>query len=163
MLDSQTMQVVITDDRILQPEGMNQLLKGTEHAAGYDLVAYPPEPVSLYVGAKPTLIPLGIRLHIKHPNLVGMVFPRSGLGHKKGLVLGNSTGVIDADYQGDMFVSALNRSQETIVIHPGERIAQIVFQYVHHPVFELATAFEEITVRGEGGFGSTGISTGAVH
>ena len=159
MLDPQHMQVIVTNPDVFAPDGsMQQFTQGSELAAGYDLVAWPEGVVEVVPGEKATLVPLGIRLHIKHPNLVGMVYPRSGLGHKHGLTLGNTTGVIDADYQGEMFVSLYNRSDKTFYINPGDRIAQIVFQYVHHPKFEIVEEFGAFTARGEGGFGSTGVS-----
>ena len=158
-LTAPSMQVVVTDPRVMNADGtMNQLLKGTEDSAGYDLVAWPEKLVTLYPRQPAVLIPLGIKLHIANRDLAGIVYPRSGLGHKKGLVLGNGTGVIDADYQGDMFVSAWNRSEEAIDIVPGDRIAQLVFQYVYHPAFDVVSDFPHVTERGAGGFGSTGIS-----
>jgi len=153
-------QIQVTDSRIYHDDGsLNQLILGTPGSAGYDLTAWPEEPVTLKPGAKSVMIPLGIRLFIQYTTLAGMVYPRSGLGHKKGLVLGNTVGVIDSDYQGDMFVSAYNRGEEDIVVNPGDRIAQLVFTQVCHPPFTLVREFEAETVRGTGGFGSTGVAS----
>ena len=93
---------------------------------------------------------------IKDPRFCAVIAPRSGLGHKKGIVLGNLIGVIDADYQGEIRVSCWNRSDEAYCINPMDRIAQLLFLPVLRPAFEVVEEFEE-TVRGEGGFGSSGV------
>jgi dUTP pyrophosphatase len=101
------------------------------------------------------LIPAGFALHLENPELAAMILPRSGLGHKHGLILGNSTGLIDSDYQGEIMVSLLNRSRVPYTINPGDRVAQMVIVPVKRVAFSIVEDFEE-TVRGEGGFGSTG-------
>lgn len=133
---------------------------GTPGAAGLDLRACIDQPILLERGGLSVLIPTGIAIHIKDPNYAGFILPRSGMGHKQGLVLGNGTGLIDSDYQGEVFISAWARPQgdlPAILINPGERIAQLVFQPVVHAQFNWVTSFEEDSERGEGGFGSTGV------
>jgi len=128
----------------------------TEHAAGLDLRAMLDEPLYLAPG-QAQLIPTGMAVWIQDPSLCGLLMPRSSLGHKKGLVLGNLVGLIDADYQGPLMISAWNRhaTGEPIVITPGERIAQLVLAKVERPIITVVEQFAA-TVRGEGGFGSTG-------
>lgn len=131
-------------------------------AAGLDLRACLDEPAVLQPQEPATLIPTGIAIYIGRPDIAAKIYPRSGLGHKKGLVLGNGTGVLDADYQAQIFVSAWNRnpagSRDTIVITPGDRIAQLVFVPVLQPAVAVVDAFSETTARGLNGFGSTGVS-----
>ena len=103
------------------------------------------------------LIPTGFAIHISDNNLAAVLLPRSGLGHKHGLVLGNLTGLIDSDYQGQVFISCWNRSKNAYVVKPGERIAQMVFIPVERVEFDVVVEFEE-TDRGEGGFGHSGRS-----
>ena len=132
----------------------------TPGAAGLDLRACIDQPILLERGGMSVLIPTGIAIHIKDPNYAGIILPRSGMGHKQGLVLGNGTGLLDSDYQGEVFISAWARPQgdlPAILINPGERIAQLVFQPIAHAQFNWVTSFEEESERGEGGFGSTGI------
>ena len=136
---------------------------GSEMAAGMDLYAYIEGgvPLVIYPQEAAFLIPTGIAIHIGDPNYVAMVYPRSGLGHKKGLVLGNGSGVVDPDYQGEMFVSAWNRNpprhgHDKIVINHGDRIAQVVFQPIVRVKFEVVEEFSAATSRGAGGWGSTG-------
>ncbi|MGD4484777.1 dUTP diphosphatase, partial [Xanthomonas citri pv. citri] len=93
---------------------------------------------------------------IQDPDYVGFIMPRSGLGHKHGIVLGNLTGVIDADYQGELMVSIWNRSQTDYVLQPGEKMAQYLVVPIARPTFEIVGEFSDISVRGESGFGSTG-------
>ena len=102
-----------------------------------------------------TLIPTGLAIHINDPGLAALILPRSGLGHKHGIVLGNLVGLIDSDYQGQLLVSCWNRGQTTFVIEPLERIAQLVLVPVVQAQFRLVEEFDA-TQRGEGGFGSTG-------
>ena len=101
------------------------------------------------------LIHSGLAIHIEDPNLAAIILPRSGLGHKHGIVLGNLVGLIDSDYQGELLISCWNRGSKTFVIEPGERIAQLVIVPVVQAEFELVKSFEEST-RGVGGFGHTG-------
>ena len=103
------------------------------------------------------LIPTGLAIHIADNNLAAVLLPRSGLGHKHGLVLGNLTGLIDSDYQGQVYISCWNRSNASYVIQPGERIAQMVFIPVERVEFDVVQDFET-TDRGEGGFGHSGKS-----
>ena len=97
----------------------------------------------------------GIAINIHHPSLAAMLLPRSGLGHKHGIVLGNLVGLIDSDYQGQIFISCWNRGSEPFTIQPGERIAQMVFLPVYHPTLEIVAEFNAST-RGAGGFGHSG-------
>ena len=126
----------------------------TEASAGVDLRAMLDAPLELAPGAN-VLIPSGIAIHIADPNLCAIVLPRSGLGHKHGIVLGNLVGLIDADYQGPLMISCWNRSDAAFTIGPGERIAQLVIVPIVRAVFETVAEFA-LSVRGEGGFGSSG-------
>lgn len=144
--------------KILDPRMQDNLpTYGTAGSAGLDLRACLAEPLVLAAGTKAELIPTGLAIYIGDPNYCATILPRSGLGHKKGLVLGNLVGLIDSDYQGPLMVSAWNRSQETITIEPMERIAQLVFLPIAHAEFKLVTEFDT-SERGAGGFGSTGTS-----
>jgi len=126
----------------------------TDGAAGMDMRAC--IDAALEIGPGETLlIPTGLAIHIQQPGLAAMLLPRSGLGHKHGIVLGNLVGLIDSDYQGQVFVSCWNRGNETFTIQPGERIAQMVIVPVVHAEFEVVEDFETST-RGAGGFGHTG-------
>jgi len=126
----------------------------TSGSAGLDLRACLDAPVTLAPG-QTTLVPTGIAIHIGDPSLAAVILPRSGLGHKHGIVLGNLVGLIDSDYQGQLFVSVWNRGQTPFTIEIGERMAQLVFVPVVQAHFELVDEFHE-TDRGTGGFGSTG-------
>ena len=126
----------------------------TPASAGMDLRAMLDAPRTLEPGAS-ALLPSGIAIHIGDPGMCAVVLPRSGLGHKHGIVLGNGTGLIDADYQGPLMISCWNRSGEPFTIHPGDRIAQLVFLPVVRAVFDVVDAFAP-SERGEGGFGSSG-------
>jgi dUTP pyrophosphatase len=126
----------------------------TDGAAGLDLRACLERPVDLQPGAT-LLIPSGLAIHIDDPGMAAVILPRSGLGHKHGIVLGNLTGLIDSDYQGQIFISCWNRGQEPFTIEVGERIAQMLFVPVLRPQFEQVADFDQ-SVRGEGGFGHTG-------
>ncbi|MCL2874713.1 MAG: dUTP diphosphatase [Betaproteobacteria bacterium] len=141
--------------KLLDERGMPQ--RATPMSAGYDVIACINEPVAIRKGDKATLIPLGFACYMANEQVVGLILPRSGLGHKQGLVLGNTVGVVDGDYQNQWYASAWNRGQQDeIVTNPGDRIAQIVFVPLIHPVFERVEEFSEATKRGLGGFGSTG-------
>ncbi|MEJ2344101.1 MAG: dUTP diphosphatase [Gammaproteobacteria bacterium] len=123
-------------------------------AAGMDLRACIDEPLAIAPG-QTHLIPTGLAIHIGDPTLAAVLLPRSGLGHKHGIVLGNLVGLIDSDYQGQLFVSCWNRGTDSFTIQVGERIAQMVFVPVVRAAFEVVAEFED-SVRGEGGFGHTG-------
>ena len=126
----------------------------TDGSAGLDLRACIDEELILEPG-QTELIPTGLAIHIADPALAAMILPRSGLGHKHGIVLGNLVGLIDSDYQGQLFVSTWNRSVESFSIKPGERLAQMVFVPVVQAEFELVEDFNQ-SQRGEGGFGHSG-------
>ena len=126
----------------------------TSGSAGIDLLACLDEPLTIQPGDT-ELIPSGIAVYIRDPSLAAVLLPRSGLGHKKGLVLGNLVGLIDSDYQGQVFISCWNRGKESYVIEPGMRLAQMVFLPIQQVNFNLVESFEE-SDRGEGGFGHTG-------
>ena len=126
----------------------------TEGAAGLDLRACLPAPITLHPG-ETTLVPSGLAIHLADPGLAAMVLPRSGLGHKHGIVLGNLVGLIDSDYQGQIFVSVWNRGRASFTIQPMERIAQLVVVPVLQVGFNLVKSFDAST-RGADGFGSTG-------
>lgn len=126
----------------------------TAASAGMDLRAMLDAPLELEAGAS-ALIPSGIAIHIGDPGVCAIVLPRSGLGHKHGIVLGNGTGLIDADYQGPLMISCWNRSRAAFTITPGERIAQLVFTPVLRATFDVVEAFAP-SERGDGGFGSSG-------
>jgi len=112
-------------------------------------------PLTLEPGAS-ALIPSGLAIHIGDPGVCALVLPRSGLGHKHGIVMGNGTGLIDADYQGPLLISAWNRSQSAFTIAPGDRIAQLVLLPVLRAQLNIVEAFSE-SARGAGGFGHTGV------
>ncbi|GAB4296778.1 MAG: dUTP diphosphatase [Thiohalomonadaceae bacterium] len=126
----------------------------TSGSAGLDLRACIDAPLEVKPGES-HLIPTGIAIHIGDPSLAAVLLPRSGLGHKKGLVLGNLVGLIDSDYQGQIFVSCWNRSSDSFTIDAGERIAQMVFIPVVQADFEVVDDFQA-SARGSGGFGHTG-------
>jgi dUTP pyrophosphatase len=149
--------------RILDPRlhGWGLPRYQTAHAAGIDLHACLDTPLALSPGDPAQLIPAGFALLIANPHIAALIVPRSGLGHRKGLVLGNSTGVIDADYAGPILISAWNRAPpgtDPIIIAPGDRIAQMLFVPILRPSFTVVDSFSQTTARGDGGFGSTGHS-----
>lgn len=126
----------------------------TADAAGMDLRACVEAPLTIEPG-QTHLIPTGISIYIANPQLAAVILPRSGLGHKRGLVLGNLVGLIDADYQGPLMVSCWNRGTAAYTIQPGDRIAQLVFLPIARTQFEIVSEFES-TARGTGGFGHSG-------
>ncbi|HEX4299475.1 MAG TPA: dUTP diphosphatase [Gammaproteobacteria bacterium] len=128
----------------------------TAGSAGMDLRACLKEPLLLKPGDT-ALIPSGIAIHIGDPGYAAVLLPRSGLGHKHGIVLGNLVGLIDSDYQGEVLVSCWNRGQSDFTVNPGERIAQMVILPVVQAQFEVVSEFEE-SKRGAGGFGHSGKS-----
>ncbi|MBK2254985.1 dUTP diphosphatase [Francisella philomiragia] len=129
---------------------------GTVGSAAVDLRACLSEAEFLSPG-ECKLIGTGIAINIANPNYAAMILPRSGLGHKKGLVLGNGTGLIDSDYQGELMVSCFNRSQEVIEIEPMMRFAQLVVVPVVQAKFDIVEEFSQQTIRSAGGFGHTGV------
>ena len=126
----------------------------TDGSAGLDLRACVEQSMHLSPG-ETQLIPTGVAIYIGDPNLAATILPRSGLGHKHGIVLGNLIGLIDSDYQGPLMVSAWNRSQHKFTIEPGDRIAQLVFLPIVQAKFEVVSDFAH-SQRGQGGFGHTG-------
>lgn len=148
----QSIQLKILDSRIGTSYPMPDY--ATDGAAGMDLRACLDATITLRPG-QTELLPTGIAIHIADRSLAAVLLPRSGLGHKHGIVLGNLVGLIDSDYQGQLFVSCWNRGSETFTIEPGERIAQMVFVPVVRAAFEVVDDFVDST-RGAGGFGHTG-------
>ncbi len=143
--------------RILDERLRHQLpTYATQGSAGLDLRAALTEPLTLQPG-QTELVPTGLAIHIADPGYAGLILPRSGLGHKHGIVLGNLVGLIDADYQGPLMVSAWNRGQATFTIAPLDRLAQLVVVPVCQVQFEVVDTFDA-SDRGAGGFGSTGKS-----
>lgn len=127
----------------------------TESSAGMDLRAAIEAPMTLAPGDA-ALLPSGIAIHISDPGLCAVVLPRSGLGHRHGIVLGNGTGLIDADYQGPLLISIWNRGREPFTIEPGDRIAQLVVLPLTRVALQVVDTFVD-SVRGTGGFGHTGV------
>ncbi|MGL5632088.1 MAG: dUTP diphosphatase [Azovibrio sp.] len=143
------------DVKILDPRLKEQLPQyGSPGAAGLDLRACINEPLQLNPGDT-TLVPTGIAIHLDDPGLAALILPRSGLGHKHGIVLGNLVGLIDSDYQGEIMISTWNRGKDPFVLNPFERLAQLVVVPVLQVSLNVVDDFEA-TQRGEGGFGSTG-------
>jgi len=141
--------------KILDPRMADRLPRyATPGSAGLDLHASLTAPLSLAPG-QTELVPTGIAIHIADPGYAAMILPRSGLGHKHGIVLGNLVGLIDSDYQGPLMVSVWNRSQTPFVLNPLERLAQLVVVPVAQVQFQVVEQFQDST-RGAGGFGSTG-------
>lgn len=127
----------------------------TEASAGLDLRAALDAPLALAPGDA-QLVPSGLAIHVADPGLCAVILPRSGLGHKHGIVLGNGTGLIDADYQGPLLISVWNRGREAYTIEPGDRIAQLVLLPIARAALRVVDTFEE-SARGAGGFGHTGL------
>ena len=147
--------MTVIDVKVLDPRMAEQLPHyATPGSAGLDLRACLDAPIVLEPGQS-ALIPTGLSIHIGDPSLAAMLLPRSGLGHKHGIVLGNLVGLIDSDYQGQVMVSMWNRGERAFTINPGERIAQMVVVPVVQVEFEVVEEFEA-SARGAGGFGSTG-------
>jgi dUTP pyrophosphatase len=141
--------------RILDPRIEGRIpVYATPGSAGLDLRACIQSALVIDPG-EAVLLPTGLAIHIGDPGLAALVLPRSGLGHKHGIVLGNGTGLIDSDYQGPLMVSAWNRSREPFTVQPLDRIAQLVIVPVLQATFEVVEAFDAST-RADGGFGSTG-------
>ncbi len=145
-------QIKILNSRVGDSSELPQY--ATPGSAGLDLRVCIDEP--LQIRAKETvLLPTGLALYIEDPMLAAVILPRSGLGHKHGIVLGNLVGLIDSDYQGELKISCWNRNSEHFTVQPGDRIAQLVFIPVVRVGFQVVEAFTQ-TSRGEGGFGSSG-------
>ena len=151
-MSNRTIQVKILDERLGKSIPIPEY--ATSGSAGLDMRACVTEPLVLNPG-ETELIPTGMAIHIEDPGLAAVLLPRSGLGHKHGVVLGNLVGLIDSDYQGQVFVSCWNRGSEPFTINVGERIAQMVIVPVVQAAFEIVDEFEA-SHRGEGGFGHTG-------
>ena len=149
---SQTIQLKILDARI--GDTIPLPTYATDGSAGLDLRVCINEPIQI-APQETVLLPTGLSIYIADPKLAAVILPRSGLGHKHGIVLGNLVGLIDSDYQGELKVSCWNRSMEHFTVNPGERIAQLVFVPVVQASFEVVECFTESS-RGEGGFGSSG-------
>lgn len=148
-----TIQIKILDKRLHSQPLPSYATQGS---AGLDLRACLDNPLQI-ASQETILIPTGLAIYIGDPNLAAVILPRSGLGHKNGIVLGNLVGLIDSDYQGELKISCWNRGQDHFTIQPFDRIAQLVFLPVVQAKFTLVDAFEE-TTRGQGGFGSSGRS-----
>ncbi len=144
----------ILDDRI--GDSIDLPHYATDGSAGLDMRACIDESLTVAPG-ETVLVPTGLAIHIGDAGLAAVLLPRSGLGHKHGLVLGNLTGLIDSDYQGQVYISCWNRSSTAYEVKPGERIAQMVFVPVEQVAFNVVDEFDS-SDRGEGGFGSSGTS-----
>lgn len=144
----------ILDNRIREL-GEKAVAYATKDSAGMDLRACIDEPLTLKPGQS-VLVSTGISVFVEDPHFASVILPRSGLGHKHGIILGNSVGLIDADYQGTLMISLLNRTQEDFVIQPMDRVAQLVFLPIARATLHEVTEFKP-TERGEGGFKSTGV------
>jgi dUTP pyrophosphatase len=145
-------QVKILDPRVGKDFPLPEYATGG--SAGLDLRACIDEDMTLKPG-QTELIPTGLAIHIADPTLAAVILPRSGLGHKHGIVLGNLVGLIDSDYQGQLFVSTWNRGSDEFILKPGERLAQLVFVPVVQVAFDVVEEFDK-SDRGEGGFGHSG-------
>ena len=148
----QLIELKILDDRLGDTIPLPHY--ATDGSAGLDMRACIDEAITVEPGAT-ELIPTGLAIHIADPSLAAVLLPRSGLGHKHGLVLGNLTGLIDSDYQGQVYISCWNRSSQAYDVQPAERIAQMVFVPVEQVRFEVVEEFDE-SKRGDGGFGHSG-------
>ena len=148
----QKVQVKILDKRIGSAYPLPEY--ATEGSAAMDLRACLDEHLRIEPG-EAQLVPTGIAIHIADPELAAVILPRSGLGHKQGVVLGNLVGLIDSDYQGQLMVSVWNRGKHNVVIEPGDRIAQLIFVPIRKVSFDIVDEFEKSS-RSEGGFGHTG-------
>lgn len=148
-------EIKILDPRIGKDEKYPLPACATDGSAGMDLRACIDEDLILKAG-ETKLVGTGFSIYLKDPNFVGMIYPRSGLGSKHGIILGNTTGVIDADYQGELLICLWNRTDKDFTIAVGERVAQYVVTPVIHPNYSIVEQFSNETERGEGGFGSSG-------
>ncbi|WP_201582534.1 dUTP diphosphatase [Psychrobacter jeotgali] len=151
----QAVQVKVLNDKVMQDEAFTLPTRATDGSAGIDLRACIDEPLTIKAGST-HLIGTGLAVYIQDPSYAGMILPRSGLGHKHGIVLGNLVGLIDADYQGELMVSIWNRSEEDFVLSPAERMAQYIVVPIARPEFEIVKDFSDESIRGAGGFGHSG-------
>ena len=151
---TQTIQLKLLDPRIGDTIPMPTY--ATEGSAGLDLRVCIDEPIQI-APQETVLLPTGLSIYIADPSLAAVILPRSGLGHKHGIVLGNLVGLIDSDYQGELKISCWNRGQDHFTVNPGDRIAQLVFVPVAQVAFSVVDTFVE-SDRGQGGFGSSGRS-----
>lgn len=151
----QAVQVKIINPKIGTHPDFPKPTRATDGSAGIDLRACLDEPLTIKAGAT-HLVGTGLAVYIQDPNYAGMILPRSGLGHKHGIVLGNLVGLIDADYQGELMVSVWNRSTEDFLLNPAERMAQYIVVPVARPEFEVVSDFSDESIRGAGGFGHSG-------
>jgi dUTP pyrophosphatase len=143
------------DIKILDPRMKEQLpAYATPGSAGLDLRACIDAPITLQPG-ETVLVPTGLAIHVADPSYAAMILPRSGMGHKNGIVLGNLVGLIDSDYQGQLMISTWNRGQNAFTLNPMERLAQLIIVPVLQVAFNVVEEFDS-SERGEGGFGSTG-------
>lgn len=148
----QPVRIKVLDERIGRDYPLPDYATGG--AAGVDLRACLDEVLTVAPG-ETHLVPSGIAVHMGDPELAAVILPRSGLGHKRGIVLGNLVGLIDSDYQGQVMISVWNRGADSVTIEPGDRIAQMVFVPVKRVDFEVVEEFQ-VSERGDGGFGHTG-------
>ena len=148
----QKIQIKILDKRVGSAYPLPEY--ATEGSAGMDLRACLDEHLRIEPG-EAQLVPTGIAIHIADPELAAVILPRSGLGHKQGIVLGNLVGLIDSDYQGQLMVSVWNRGKHNVVIEPSDRIAQLIFVPIRRVGFDIVDEFQKSS-RSEGGFGHTG-------
>jgi len=153
-MSKKTIEVKILDERLGNEFPLPSY--ATTGSAGVDLLAMLEQSLTINPG-ETHLIPTGMAIHIEDPKLAAMILPRSGLGHKKGIVLGNLVGLIDSDYQGQLFISCWNRGKESFEINIGDRIAQLVVVPVVQVEFDIVNEFSD-SERGAGGFGHTGVS-----
>lgn len=155
-IDLDSVQVKVVNDLITTDNRFSVPTRATEGSAGIDLRACIEEPILIKAGES-VLVGTGISIYIKDPDYVGVILPRSGLGSKHGIVLGNLVGLIDSDYQGELMVSVWNRSWEDYTLEPATKFAQYVVLPVVTPRFDLVEDFDGSTFRGVNGFGSSGV------
>lgn len=153
----QNVQVKVLHSKIGTHPDFPMPTRATDGSAGIDLRACIDEPITIKAGDT-KLIGTGLAIYIADPNYAGLILPRSGLGHKHGIVLGNLVGLIDADYQGELMVSVWNRSSEDFTLNPAERMAQYMVVPVVRPEFNIVEEFSDVSARGAGGFGHSGRS-----
>ena len=150
-----SVQVKILNPKIGTHPDFPMPTRATDGSAGIDLRACIDEPLAIKAG-ETHLVGTGLAIYIADPNYAGFILPRSGLGHKHGIVLGNLVGLIDADYQGELMVSVWNRSDTDFILQPAERMAQYMIVPVIRPEFNIVDEFSDTSERGAGGFGHSG-------